>query len=80
MNVMNASDVTDGHGDVTIHGAVPIVCGCVLLVVWTASICLCSVVLAALWRTRQLATPVNRLLAFLLIDELLVRCVYKISE
>ncbi|XP_052792262.1 melanopsin-like [Mya arenaria] len=69
----NSAAMNASHPEVHIGSPLAIACGCVLLVVWLASLTLCSAVLLGLWRTRQLGAPVNHLVAFLLVNELFVR-------
>lgn len=47
--------------------------GLLMLIIFMCSLTMCTAVLWALWKTKQLSYPVYRLVAFLLINELLVR-------
>lgn len=50
-----------------------VVCGLILLLVFLCSFAISTCVLWALWKTKQLQCPVNRIIAFLLVDEVLIR-------
>lgn len=71
-------NTTDGihpsnQSEQTVFKAVSLACGFVMLIVFVCSLILTSGVLWAFWKTKQLQYSVYRLVAYLLLDEVLVR-------